>query len=233
MLQAKNLEVYYGQSKILRDVSLVVPPGEVVCLMGRNGAGKTTFMKSVMGLVKARKGEFILGDTSLNRKTTGQRSRLGISYVPQGRGIFPYLTVYENLLMGFESCSPPRPDLAIVAEMYERFPVLEQMRHRVAGTLSGGQQQQLALARALVSRPQLLLLDEPTEGIQPSIVMEIEELIVQLSREMNISVLVVEQFLDFARAVADHFYILETGKIVEHGEIDIFTDDLAKKYLSV
>ncbi len=233
MLQANKVDAYYGQSQILRNVSLVVPPGEVVCLMGRNGAGKTTFMKSVMGLVKSKKGEIALGDTSLTKKTTGQRARSGISYVPQGRGIFPYLTVYENLLMGFESAKPNRPNNDTIAEMYAQFPVLETMKGRIAGTLSGGQQQQLAIARALVSKPKLLLLDEPTEGIQPSIVFEIEQLIVQLSREKNISILVVEQFLDFARSVADHFYIMETGQIVEQGEIAHFTDEIAKKYLSV
>lgn len=233
MLKTKAIDVFYGQSQILRNVSLDVPEGKIVCLMGRNGAGKTTFMKSVMGLVKSKQGDVYFGDTPLNRLTTGQRSRAGISYVPQGRGIFPYLTVYENLLMGFESAQPNRPDPAMVQEMYTQFPVLEQMKGRIAGTLSGGQQQQLAIARAIVSRPKLLLLDEPTEGIQPSIVQEIEELIVKFSREMGISVLVVEQFLDFARAVADQFYIMETGQIVEQGDISDFSDQIAQKYLAV
>lgn len=233
MLTASNLDVYYGQSQILRDVSIHVPLGEVVCLMGRNGAGKTTLMKSIMGIVKAKKGKLEMGDTVLTKRTTGQRARSGIGYVPQGRGIFPYLTVYENILMGFEAATPNKPDNQIIEQMYEQFPVLETMKGRIAGTLSGGQQQQLAIARALVSRPKLLLLDEPTEGIQPSIVFEIEQLIVRLSREMGISVLVVEQFLDFARSVADHFYIMETGQIVEHGMINGFTDVIAKKYLSV
>lgn len=233
MLHTYDLDVYYGQSQILREVSINVPEGKVVCLMGRNGAGKTTFMKSVMGLVKAKQGEVKIGDTSLTKLTTGQRSRSGISYVPQGRGIFPYLTVYENLLMGFESAQENRTDTNMVAQMFAQFPVLEKMKGRIAGTLSGGQQQQLAIARALVSKPKLLLLDEPTEGIQPSIVLEIEALIIKFAREMGISVLVVEQFLDFARTVADEFYIMETGQIVEHGAISEFSDEIAQKYLAV
>ena len=233
MLAVKNLSVAYGQSRILHGVSLDVQPGQVSCLMGRNGAGKTTAMKAIMGLLKARTGTISLAGEPLDRLTTSQRSRAGISYVPQGRGIFPYLSVYENLLMGFESYPGGKIDHQALEEQFEQFSILKTMRHRVAGTLSGGQQQQLALARALVSRPKLLLLDEPTEGIQPSIVYEIEELLISLSRNSDISILVVEQFLDFARTVADQFYIMETGQIVESGPIANFSDDIATTYLAV
>jgi urea transport system ATP-binding protein len=201
--------------------------------MGRNGAGKTTTMKAIMGILKARTGHITFDGNVMDKWSTGQRSRAGISYVPQGRGIFPYLTVYENLLMGFESSPGNKLDNEALEEQYELFPILKTMRKRMAGTLSGGQQQQLALARALVCRPKVLLLDEPTEGIQPSIIYEIESLLISLSQADEISILVVEQFFDFARAVADQFYIMETGQIVESGPIAEFTDDIAKTYLAV
>ena len=180
MLQVNQLQTYYGDSLILHDISLEVAEDEVVCLLGRNGVGKTTFMKSVMGVVKSRHGSVNLDGEELNQAATSQRARAGIGYVPQGRGIFPYLTVYENLLMGFEPAPGQKINSESIEAMYTLFPVLKQMRQRVAGTLSGGQQQQLAIARALVRRPKLLLLDEPTEGIQPSIMLEIAEVILKL-----------------------------------------------------
>ncbi|MCB0187213.1 MAG: ATP-binding cassette domain-containing protein, partial [Caldilineaceae bacterium] len=169
MLTITNAAVNYGESKILHNINLTVPNGQVICLMGRNGVGKTTLLKSIMGLLKLRRGEMHLDDANMTNWATSQRARAGIGYVPQGRGIFPYLTVYENLLMGFEATDPRQPDLEAVEEVYTTFPVLKEMRKRVAGTLSGGQQQQLAFGRVLARRPSLLLLDEPTEGIQPSI----------------------------------------------------------------
>lgn len=233
MLQIEQLQAYYGDSLILHNVSLTVGQDEVVCLLGRNGVGKTTLMKSVMGLLKARQGTIHLAGTDLTTATTSQRARAGIGYVPQGRGIFPYLTVYENLLMGFERAPGNKIDLEALERMFALFPVLKEMRRRVAGTLSGGQQQQLAIARALVRRPKLLLLDEPTEGIQPSIMLEIAEVILKLQAEGNIAILVVEQFLDFALQVADYFYIMETGAIAKEGSIEAFNDEIARTYLAV
>ena len=177
MLLVEHISVNYGETRILRDVSLEVPPGQVVCLLGRNGVGKTTLLKSIMGVLKLREGDITFDGQPITRWPSFRRARAGIGYVPQGRGIFPYLSVNENLLMGLEAGASRRAAGSAVAEMFELFPVLYTMRGRVAGTLSGGQQQQLALARALVSRPRLLLLDEPTEGIQPSIMDEIADVI--------------------------------------------------------
>ncbi len=233
MLSIEELQVYYGDSQILDSVSLSVRPGQVVCLLGRNGVGKTTLMKTIMGVNKSRKGKISLDGEDITRYRPNQRAWAGIGYVPQGRGIFPYLTVYENLLMGFEATRNYKFDQSALDEMYQLFPVLKEMRQRVAGTLSGGQQQQLAIARALVRCPKLLLLDEPTEGIQPSIMLEIEDVILSLQAHKHISILVVEQFLDFALSIADYFYIMETGKIVEKGSIDQFNDEISKTYLSV
>lgn len=233
MLNVEDLQVYYGESQILKGVSLNVRPNQVVCLLGRNGVGKTTLMKTLIGVNKSRKGKITLDGEDLTRYQPNQRAWAGIGYVPQGRGIFPYLSVYENLLMGFEASGKYKFDQAALDEMYQLFPVLKDMRKRVAGTLSGGQQQQLAIARALVRSPKLLLLDEPTEGIQPSIMLEIEEVILSLQAHKEITILVVEQFLDFALSIADYFYIMETGMIVEQGSIDQFNDEISKTYLSV
>jgi urea transport system ATP-binding protein len=212
-LSIESASISYGESLVVHDVTLHVDPGEVVCLMGRNGVGKSTLIKSIVGLVPLRRGRVRLGDRDLTGDEPHRRARAGIGYVPQGRGIFPYLTVWENLLLGFESTG--RVEAAALHEVVALFPVLGRMARRVAGTLSGGQQQQLAIGRALVGRPRLLLLDEPTEGIQPSIVDEIEALILALRGAT--SVLVVEQFLDFARAVADRYYVMEGGTIVSTG----------------
>src|SRR4051812_41084822 len=197
MLSIERASVYYGESRILHDVSLDVQSGQVVCLMGRNGVGKTTLLKAIMGVLKPRSGSITFDDQDISLVPSHKRARAGIGYVPQGRGIFPYLSVYENLLMGFEANRKVNTDEAI-SEAYALFPILNTMSKRVAGTLSGGQQQQLAIARALVRQPKLLLLDEPTEGIQPSIVMEIERVIASLRTQGKMSILLVEQFLDFA-----------------------------------
>jgi urea transport system ATP-binding protein len=233
MLRINNLQVKYGESTILRDVSMDVPAGQVVCLMGRNGVGKTTLMKSIMGLLKPARGQLYLGEAEMTQWPASRRARAGIGYVPQGRGIFPYLTVYENLLMGFEAAPQQKPDKTALEEVYALFPVLKQMGKRVAGTLSGGQQQQLAFGRVLVRRPQLLLLDEPTEGIQPSIMAEIEELILALRKQGEMSILLVEQFLDFALNVGNYFYVMETGAIVMQGGVDQFNAENAREYLAV
>jgi len=234
MLSVTDLRVFYGESRVLNDISLTVASGQIVCLMGRNGMGKTTLLKTIMGLLKARQGTIVFNDKDITRMSPHLRARSGIGYVPQGRGIFPYLTIYEILLMGLEA-SPQRQHMAdeIVEEIYGIFPVLKTMNKRMAGTLSGGQQQQLALGRALMSRPQMLLLDEPTEGIQPNIVQEIEHLIVRLRDERGIAVLLVEQFLDFAMGVTNHCYVIEKGKIVASGAPSELDQAVVREHLSV
>lgn len=231
MLAIEGLNVYYGESQILSNVSLEVPSGQVVCLMGRNGVGKTTLLKAIMGVLRARAGSLVFDKRNITRESSHLRARAGIGYVPQGRGIFPYLSVHENLLMGLEALHN-RKDNAL-DEVIELFPILKTMSKRVAGTLSGGQQQQLAIARALIRRPKLLLLDEPTEGIQPSIVMEIERVIASLKDRGNISILLVEQFLDFALGIADYCYIMEKGAIVSKGPANALSQDAIKEYLAV
>jgi urea transport system ATP-binding protein len=233
MLKIENMQVQYGQSIILREVNLTVPAGKVVCLLGRNGVGKTTLMKGIMGLLKPRHGKVMLGGADMTHWSPSHRARAGIGYVPQGRGIFPHLTVYENLLIGFEAAPGRRIDKDALEEVYTLFPVLRQMRSRMAGTLSGGQQQQLAFARVLVRKPQVLLLDEPTEGIQPSIMTQIEELILELHKKGEMSILLVEQYLDFALNVGNYFYVMETGAIVMHGEVATFDKVAAREYLAV
>lgn len=233
MLVLEDVAVYYGQSAILHDVSLQIPDAEVVCLLGRNGVGKTTLMKSIMGLLKPQRGTMYLDGSDMTSWSTSTRARAGIGYVPQGRGIFPQLTVYENLLMGFEAAAKRGIDNGALEEVFELFPVLKQMRQRIAGTLSGGQQQQLAFGRVLVRRPTMLLLDEPTEGIQPSIMLEIEDLIRQLHEESKVAILLVEQYLDFALSVGNHFYVMETGSIVMQSDAAGFDRDHAREFLAV
>lgn len=233
MLEIDNLNVQYGESSVLHDVTLEVPPGKVVCLLGRNGVGKTTLIKSIMGLLRPRTGRVLLGGSDVTHWSPSRRARAGVGYVPQGRGIFPHLTVYENLLIGFEAAPKRKVDAAALEEAYTLFPVLKQMRTRLAGTLSGGQQQQLAFARVLVRRPQLLLLDEPTEGIQPSIMAQIEDLISSLREQGRTSILLVEQYLDFALNVGNYFYVMQTGAIVMHGATSDFDSAAAREYLAV
>lgn len=233
MLQVTNLDVYYGESKILKNVSIDVPVGKVICLMGRNGVGKTTLLKSVMGVLKPRAGSIMLDGIDVTKKPPNMRARAGIGYVPQGRGIFPFLTVLENLQMGLEALADRKSGDANLLEVYEIFPVLRDMRGRVAGTLSGGQQQQLSIGRALIRKPRLLILDEPTEGIQPSIMHDIENVILNLGRSGELSILLVEQFLDFALRVADRYYVMETGKVVAGGEVSNFDESVVKEYLAV
>lgn len=235
MLAISNLDVYYGQSQIINDVTLKVGEGQAVCLMGRNGVGKTTLLKTIIGTLNARKGKIMYETADLTEQAAHRRARLGIGYVPQGRGIFPYLTVYENLLIGFEAApkmSRVEQDEAVEG-VYGLFPVLKAMRHRLAGTLSGGQQQQLAIGRTLVRQPSLVLLDEPTEGIQPSIVEQIESVIHDLRVNRGISVLLIEQFLDFALSVADYCYVMEKGRIVSQGAASELSEDVIREHLSV
>lgn len=233
MLSIQQASVNYGESKILRNINMEVPDGQVICLLGRNGVGKTTLIKSIMGLLKMRHGTMHLDGKNITKWRTSQRARAGFGYVPQGRGIFPYLTVYENLLMGFEATADRAVDEEALEEVYSIFPVLQEMRRRTAGTLSGGQQQQLAFGRVLVRRPKLLLLDEPTEGIQPSIMKDIEEVILNLKEKGEMSILLVEQFFDFALNVGSYCYIMETGSLVMEGPVNNFDTDRAKEYLAV
>jgi len=231
MLRTEALEQYYGGSHILWDINLEVEEGSCMCLMGRNGVGKTTLLKTILGTVAARSGEITFQGTKLLGKPPEARARLGIGYVPQGREIFPQLTVEENLRTGLVA----RTDGAhsIPRLIFELFPVLESMLPRRGGDLSGGQQQQLAIGRALVSEPALLILDEPTEGIQPNVVREIGDVIMKLNRERGLTVLLVEQKLPFARRVADRFCIMRKGRIVADGSMEEMDDELVASHLSV
>ena len=215
MLEVSGLSSYYGESIILKNISLRIKQGQVVCLLGRNGVGKSTFLKSIMGLVKTPNGSISLEGTEMIKLPTYNRALQGIGYVPQGRDIFSNLSVYENLLLGLER---NRNNIALDESIYELFPVLKTMLKRKGGDLSGGQQQQLAIARALVSNPKLLLLDEPTEGIQPSIIQEIARVIKKLKSKANITMLIVEQYLEFVLEVADYFYVMDKGSIVLEGK---------------
>ncbi|MHA6481544.1 urea ABC transporter ATP-binding subunit UrtE [Paenibacillus sp. strain BS8-2] len=237
MLAVQQLESGYGESIILRDVSLRVKPGQVVCLMGRNGVGKTTLMKSIMGILKAKEGAVSYNGIDLTRKAPGIRAKSGIGYVPQGREIFAQLSVYENLLLGLESSRTKGKQKqgrdTIPPEALEKFPVLQTMFERRGGDLSGGQQQQLAFARALASKPEVLLLDEPCEGIQPSIVDDIRDVIRSIKTEGHTAILLAEQSLDFVKSVGDYFYVLDKGSVAWEGDLAGLNDDIIRKYLTV
>ena len=231
LLTVKALNQSYGGSRTLWDVDLEVLEGSRTCLMGRNGMGKTTLLRCVMGLLRPRSGTVTFDGTDLTSLSVESRARLGIGYVPQGREIFPQLTVEENLRVGLGvRKGGPR---TIPPRVFELFPVLKQMLRRRGGDLSGGQQQQLAIGRALVLNPKLLILDEPTEGIQPNIVHEIGDIILALNREAGLTVLLVEQKLPFARRVASEFRILEKGRCVAGGPIDRLSDEVVHEHLSV
>lgn len=230
MLQLNNLNVSYGDSQVLWNVDLHVPEGQVVCLMGRNGVGKTTLLKSVVGLLKPRSGTIALQGQMLTGMSTDRRARQGIGYVPQGREIFPDMTVLENLHIGLVARGSRNP--SIPDDVFQLFPVLKTMLNRKGGVLSGGQQQQLAIARALVTRPSLLLLDEPTEGIQPSIILEIEDIIRRIRESGQVSILLVEQYVDFAQRLADYVYVMEQGRMVLDGKMDTLAEADVKRYLA-
>jgi urea transport system ATP-binding protein len=233
MLHINNLNVYYGESHILRDVDLNINAGEMVCSIGRNGVGKTTLLKTIMGLLQPRTGNIVYQDKILNRLSPDRRARMGIGYVPQGREIIPRLTVKENLLLGCEARSRGRTGKETTpSEIFELFPVLKEMLSRMGGDLSGGQQQQLAIARALMGEPQLLILDEPTEGIQPSIILEIEAAVKKIIAERGISVLLVEQHLHFVRQ-ADRYYAMQKGGIVASGSTNELSKEVIQRFLAV
>jgi len=231
MLNINGLNQFYGGSHTLWDVQMTVPKGSITCLMGRNGMGKTTLLRCIMGLLTTQSGQIEFEDKELRDVSAERRASLGIGYVPQGREIFSQLTVEENLRIGL----PVRQDRrrSIPEHIFEMFPVLKQMLGRRGGDLSGGQQQQLAIGRALVIEPRFLILDEPTEGIQPNIVHEIGELIQKLNRETGLTVLLVEQKLPFARRVASEFRILEKGRMVVGGQISELSDELVRQHLTV
>ena len=214
MLNVKAINQYYGGSHILRNVALQARAGEVTVVLGRNGVGKTTLLKSLMGVVPVKTGRIVLDGADLTRAPAYDRVRAGVGYVPQGREIFGRLTVEENLRMGLAYKSARTP---IPTELYELFPVLKQMLNRRGGDLSGGQQQQLAIARALAAKPKLLILDEPTEGIQPSIIKDIGRVIRMLADRGDMAILLVEQYYDFAQALADDYLVMERGEFIARG----------------
>ncbi len=230
MLKVNGLNQYYGESRTLWDVDMTVTEGKCLCLMGRNGVGKTTLLKAIMGLLKIKSGQITLDKKELAGAGPEVRAGSGIGYVPQGREIFPQLTVRENLEIGLLG----RPDKSSspLEKIFELFPVLKEMLHRRGGDLSGGQQQQLAIGRALSLTPKLLILDEPTEGIQPNVVSQIGDVLIRL-REEGMTILLVEQKLKFARRVADEFMILDRGRSVAGGEMGDLNDALVKQYLVV
>ncbi|MFN4359479.1 MAG: urea ABC transporter ATP-binding subunit UrtE [Hylemonella sp.] len=230
MLNVKNINQYYGGSHILRDVSLKAELGKVTVVLGRNGVGKTTLLKSLMGLVPIKSGAIEFEGQAIHKDTPYQRARAGIGFVPQGREILARLTVEENLRMGLASKPGGTP---IPSELYELFPVLKQMIHRRGGDLSGGQQQQLAIARALAAGPRLLILDEPTEGIQPSIIKDIGRVIRMLADRGNMAILLVEQYYDFAQELADEYVVMERGAVIAAGQGKDMEADGVRKLVAI
>ncbi|MDA1043591.1 MAG: urea ABC transporter ATP-binding subunit UrtE [Verrucomicrobia bacterium] len=231
MLDVKNISFSYGEVEAVRSVALCVQPGEMVSVMGRNGVGKTTLMKTIVGVLRPKSGLICLNDQDVSRRQAYGRVRRGIGYVPQGRMIFPRLTIEENLQVAL---SARQDKLRTVPDfVFDMFPVLKDMEKRMGGDLSGGQQQQLAIARALVTNPKVLILDEPTEGIQPNIIQHIGEVLKTLVNEMNLAVLIVEQYLDFVREYSQRFYVMNRGEMVASGKTETLTEDIVKNYLSV
>jgi urea transport system ATP-binding protein len=236
VLEIRGLNVAYGESQVLWDVSLDVPPGGVVCLMGRNGVGKTTLLKTVMGLLPARSGQILFEGKDLGRLRPEERAACGIGYVPQGREIFPNLTVAENLRVGYlgrpASAGNGKSTQADIEQVFDLFPKLKDLLSRNGGVLSGGEQQQLAIARVLLARPKLLLMDEPTEGIQPNVILQIEDAI-QRIKERGIAVLLVEQYLEFAWRLAGSYAIMRKGAIVSSGSTAELRHDVVRQHLTV
>jgi urea transport system ATP-binding protein len=236
MLRLDNLNVFYGESHILRNISLEVNTGQIVCLMGRNGVGKTTLLKTVMGLLRSRTGGIRFEGTDISTESPDCRVRRGIAYVPQGREIFPHLTVRENLRLGLEAGSAEANhtmEEAAFEGVFALFPKLASLLERPGGVLSGGEQQQLAIGRALLSHPKLLLLDEPTEGIQPSIVEQIEQVIEGFKAERRFAILLVEQYMEFAARLADTYVIMAKGSIVAEGKASDLSEEQVKQHLIV
>lgn len=231
MLAIEGVHLYYGASHTLRGVDLVAQPGEVTCILGRNGVGKTSLLRAILGLAPIARGTIAWNGDGLQDLPVHKRAAKGVGNVPQGRDIFPRLTVLENLQTGF-ACLP-RKERFIPDALFELFPVLKDMLKRRGGDLSGGQQQQLAIARALVTRPKLLLLDEPTEGIQPSIIQQIGQVCVKLAREQNMAIVLVEQYLDFAREIGDRLVIMDRGLVVASGATAELGQEEVRRHLTV
>lgn len=231
LLELTDVTVSYGQTPVLFGVNMVINQGDIACLLGRNGVGKTTLLRSVIGLNKVISGNIIFDADEITKVPTYKRARYGISYIPQGREIIPYLSVLDNLKLGMSAGK--KTYRSIPDEIFEFFPMLKQHLNRQGGLLSGGQQQQLAIARGLMSNPKMMLLDEPTEGIQPSIVQEIEDTLKRINREKGITLIVVEQKVDFARQLAQKFFIMEKGAVVANGATSELGDDLVHKYLAI
>jgi urea transport system ATP-binding protein len=231
MLSVANLDLFYGASQALWDVSMTAARGAVTCVLGRNGVGKSSLLRAIVGQQPIAKGEIRWEDEAISNLPPHARTRKGIAYVPQGREIFPLLSVQENLRTGYAPL--PRSQRSIPGEIFELFPVLYEMLDRRGGDLSGGQQQQLAIARALVTRPRLLLLDEPTEGIQPSIIKDIERVIALLRDRGDMAILLVEQYFEFARDLADAFAVMDRGEIVLSGSRDDMIESDVRRYLTV
>jgi urea transport system ATP-binding protein len=236
MLELKNINAYYGESHILRNVSFSVESGEVACLMGRNGVGKTTTLKVITGLLPARSGHMVFDGSDVTKLSTDRRARRGLALVPQGREIIPHLTVHENLQLGFwarSDSSNGTVEKAAFDEVYQLFPKLAQILERPGGVLSGGEQQQLAIGRALLSNPKLLLLDEPTEGIQPSIVDQIEDVIIGFKKSRRFAILLVEQGLHFAARLAEKYVVMAKGAVVAAGKSDELNAEMVRQHLTV
>lgn len=231
LLKLTDVSAGYGQTPVLVDINMTVEKGDIVCLLGRNGMGKTTLLRSIIGLNKVIKGDIVFDADDITNVPTYKRSRYGIAFIPQGREIIPYLSVLDNLKLGLAASRKKLKK--IPDEIFEFFPMLKQHLNRQGGLLSGGQQQQLAIARGLMCNPQAMLLDEPTEGIQPSIVQEIDETLRRINREKGITLLVVEQKIDFAKQLAQKFFIMEKGSIVAQGKTSELTESLVSRYLVV
>ena len=231
LLKLTDVSAGYNQTPVLLNVNMSLDKGDIVCLLGRNGMGKTTLLRSIIGLTKVVKGDIIFDADDITKVPTYKRARYGIAFIPQGREIIPYLSVLDNLKLGFVASRNKLKK--IPDEIFEFFPMLKQHLKRQGGLLSGGQQQQLAIARGLMCNPQVMLLDEPTEGIQPSIVQEIDETLRRINREKGITLLVVEQKIDFAKQLAQKFFIMQKGSIVANGKTSNLTDSLVHQYLTV
>jgi len=233
LLELQEVHSFYGTSHILHGVSLNIEDGGMVSVLGRNGVGKSTMLRSVIGALQPRRGKVIFKGKDVTHLKAHQRARLGMSYVPQGRDLIPDITAEENLLLALMGKGNGSKRLEIPEYIFEYFPAIRGLLKRRAGVLSGGQQQQIAIARALIQEPDLLLLDEPTEGLQPSVVTEIQEIIRRIHVERGCAILLVEQNLDFVRDVAEHFAMMENGRIFVHGHVSELNDDVIRKYIAV